>query len=759
MNSILVCPSFRAIATRAFFTAALGLAFCSNARQLVAQSVCLPLPRLLLVQPMGGTAGTTFDATVTGENLDDVGELMFQHPGVTAVRKRDAQGQPMAREFTITIAPDVPAGLIEARITSRLGISSARIFSIGTYPETMRSQPNVTLATAMPIAINSVCNAWVSPKAIDHFGFDATAGHRYIIQCDARGIDSKLDPVLIVADANGQDKVVERRGDVLDFRPTVDGRYIIKVHDLTYRGGSEYFYRLHVREIGLEDPVPTFPATQSVSAFSWPPTGLPATAASLEEESAEVQTLAVPCDVQGRFFPAADVDTYQFAAQAGETWWIEVASERLGRPTDPAIVVQAERGEGPAKSWVDLAELNDIASPMKPSSNGYAYDGPPFDGGSTDILGKLEIKETGNYRILLSDAFGGTRRDPRNRYRLIVRRALPDFAVVAWGLHMELRNGDRNALSKPLALRAGSTVALEVVTVRRDGFDGEIQLSMTGLPEGVTASDLKIAAGKSRGIVLLTAREDASPDIRAASLNAQAVINDQTITHPVRVAQMAWPIVDAWNEIPYPRLVDGIPVSVTQSELAPVTIAPAEPKAWEMRLGQVHKIPLRVTRRSEFSGAIVSMRTWGHGLEGNPPFDVSLTADASEAVLNLMSLQPPPGDYRIAFYGSAVAKYRYYPAAVELAAAAHAKAQEELQRLNESLQQAMQAAASAAAESKSAADQRVAELTSRKQTAEAAVAAAAAKLKSVTEQSAPRDTAEMVVSEPVTIRILPKDPS
>jgi hypothetical protein len=71
----------------------------------------------------------------------------------------------------------------------------------------------------------------------------------------------------------------------------------------------------------------------------------------------------------------------------------------------------------------------------------------------------------------------------------------------------------------------------------------------------------------------------------------------------------------------------------------------------------------------------------------------------------------------------------------------------------------MQAAASAAAESKSAADQRVAELTSQKQTADAAVAAAAAKLKSVTEQSAPRDTAEIVVSEPVTIRILPKDPS
>ncbi len=56
-------------------------------------------------------------------------------------------------------------------------------------------------------------------------------------------------------------------------------------------------------------------------------------------------------------------------------------------------------------------------------------------------------------------------------YRLVIRKAQPDFALVAWALHMELRNGDRNALSKPLALRAGATMALEVVVVRRDGFD------------------------------------------------------------------------------------------------------------------------------------------------------------------------------------------------------------------------------------------------------------------------------------------------
>ena len=74
---------------------------------------------------------------------------------------------------------------------------------------------------------------------------------------------------------------------------------------------------------------------------------------------------------------------------------------------------------------------------------------------------------------------------------------------------METRNGDRAALSKPIALRGGGTMALEVVAVRRDGFDGEIELAMEDLPEGVTATGLKIPAGKNRGIMLITAAEDA----------------------------------------------------------------------------------------------------------------------------------------------------------------------------------------------------------------------------------------------------------
>ena len=69
-----------------------------------------------------------------------------------------------------------------------------------------------------------------------------------------RGIDSKLDAVLIIADAAGRDLLVERRSGTLDFTVPQDGRYVIKVHELTFQGGPAYFYRLALRELPADAP-------------------------------------------------------------------------------------------------------------------------------------------------------------------------------------------------------------------------------------------------------------------------------------------------------------------------------------------------------------------------------------------------------------------------------------------------------------------------------------------------------------------------
>ncbi len=746
--------------TNSLLRLALSTALLGSASAAFAQSVCLPAPRLLTTLPMGGQVGTRFEVTIGGEHLDDAGELVFSDARITAARLLDAQGNPVPNKYLVHVAEDCPAGIYEARVMTRLGLSSSRVFSVGTLAEVVRTQPNTSLATALELPLNSVCNATISDRAVDFYTFPARQGQRIVVDCASRGIDSKLNATVIIADAEGRDLLVERRGGVLDFAVPQDGTYVIKVHELTFKGGAAFYYRLGLWEQPAEAPIVRQPATQPVNAFSWPPVGLAARAEALEQEpnndAPRAQRITLPCDIAGSFYPAADVDVFEFEAKQGEEWWIEVASERFGLPTDPALLVQHVVRTADGETLTDVVELNDVPSPVKVSSNGYAYDGPPYNAGTSDILGKLVIPHDGLYRLQMTDLFGGTRNDPGNVYRLVVRRAAPDFALVAWALHMELRNGDRNALSKPIALRGGATMALEVVAFRRDGFDGDIELAMEGLPEGVTAHGLKIPAGQSRGLMLISARADAPRAFTNAAFVGRSQIGGQAVTRPCRMASVAWPIPDSWGEIPSPRLLADVPVSVSGIDLAPLTIAPEIPRL-EAKTGEKLTIPLVHTRRSEFSGATMQMRAIGAGFERVPAFELSLTAERSEAVLDLAALKVPPGDYLIAFHGGAVAKYRHHPEAVDVAAAAREQAQREAAELETQLKQAVETAQAAPADQKPESEQVVADLTARLKAANERVAAAEAQLKRATEVAQPRDIVDIVVTEPIAIRIQPAE--
>lgn len=697
----------------------------------LAQQVTLPLPRLLTLMPMGGQAGQSIEVTITGDHMEDVTDLTFSTPKIQATPVAGA-----ANKFQVSIAPDAEAGVYDARVMSRLGVSSARAFSVGSLPEVTRTQANNTLETAMPLPVGTVCNATMTQRAVDFYSFQGVKDQPVAVDCAAAGIDSRLTPVLILADAKGADLKVNRTGGMIDFTPPADGTYIIKVSDLTYQGGARHFYRLALQK----SPALPQPTTQMVSAMSWPPHGLAARAAAQEVEPnhKEAQKITLPCDISGAFFPAADVDTYEFTAKKGETWWVEVASERLGLNTDPFVLVQQVK-DG---KFTDVAELYDIAPPMKVTSNGYSYDGPPYDAGSPDVLGKFEVKEDGTYRLQVRDLFGGTRSDPRNIYRLIVRQAAPDFSLAAWAVHMTLRNGDRAALSKPMALRQGDARAFEVVVQRRDGFDGEIEIGMENLPPGVSAAGLKIGKGKTYGHLILTADETAPRGFSLAKITGKAVIGGQEVIRPVRLASMAWPVKDAKQEIPAPRLMADVPVSVTDSEQAPLSITAAEDKVFEAKAGETLKIPLKLTWRNEFNGSSIKVKAYGEGFSAMKDFEIPLKTATHELVLDLAALKISPGEHTFALQSLGICKYRYNPAAVPLAEAEQKKAE------------ALLAAAAEEAQKVAATDAEAAKKAAEKQKqAEAAMTAAAARMKSASTAANPTDTVEILISQPIRVSV------
>jgi hypothetical protein len=743
-------PARRATDRSAWFSLSIGwltLCLVGLTQVVSAQSVGLPTPRLLTTFPMGGTQGTRVDITITGEHLDGADELIFNSPQLVAQKKLDANGQPVANQYTVEIAAECEPGLYEAHVMTRLGLSSGRVFAVGSLPEVVQAPGNTTVAAAQELKLNSVCNAVVTSRAADHYRFEARQGQRVVVDCASRGIDSKLEATLVIADRTGRDLLVERRSGVIDFQVPESGQYLIKVHELTYQGGPAFYYRLTLRELPPDVPVQRHPATSLVSSFSWPPVGLAPRAATIEVEPNDdtAQGITLPADISGSFATAADTDLFEFEAHKGEEWWIEVASERLGLPTDPSVIVQHVAGTAGNETVTDVAEFQDIPSPVKVSSNGYAYDGPPYNAGSADVLGKLVIQQDGRHRISVTDLFGGTRNDPSNVYRLIIRKAQPDFAVVAWPLHMELRNGDRAALSKPLSLRGGSTQVLEVVALRRDGFEGDIELTLEGLPDGVTAQGIRIPAGKTRGLIVVSAAEGAPRGLSMASLIARARLGEEVVTRDGHLATVAWPIPDSWGEIPYPRLATQIPVSVGGVDLAPLTIAPAAGRIVEARVGDKATITFRNVRRSDFSGATAPLRCVGAGFESTAALDVPLAGESAQVVIDLAALKTAPGDYPLAYLGYAVAKYRHQPEAIETARLLQQKVEQEIATLAE---EARQKAGDAAA---------LEAIGIRQKAAMAALTAAMNQVKQATDRAQPQDIVDLLVTEPVILRVLPTE--
>src|SRR4029079_7917225 len=104
-------------------------------------------------------------------------------------------------------------------------------------------------------------------RLIQYYKFQAKQGQRVLIDCATRGIDSKLNATVIIADAAGRDLVVERRGGVLDFTVQKHDVYVITSQHITSRGGPPFYYGLGLWEHPAEKQIVRQPSTSTVNSF------------------------------------------------------------------------------------------------------------------------------------------------------------------------------------------------------------------------------------------------------------------------------------------------------------------------------------------------------------------------------------------------------------------------------------------------------------------------------------------------------------
>src|SRR5262245_34622769 len=95
----------------------------------------LPVTQLTSVFPPGAKEGTSADVTLAGTDLDEVGQLVFNHPGITAspimaaATKLEPE-RPLPGQFKVNVGSDVAPGVYEARAQGRFGLSNPRSFTV-----------------------------------------------------------------------------------------------------------------------------------------------------------------------------------------------------------------------------------------------------------------------------------------------------------------------------------------------------------------------------------------------------------------------------------------------------------------------------------------------------------------------------------------------------------------------------------------------------------------------------------------------------
>ena len=137
------------------------------------------LPFVTSIFPLGGPAGTQTTVELKGCNLP-------------------------VTKLTVD-ATDRPTGTISLSAHKGRLISNSVPFAVDTLPECLEQEPNDDPAHAQPIVLPMIVNGRIDrPGDCDVFRFEGRAGEKIVAEVDARRLDSPLDSVLKLTDADGR---------------------------------------------------------------------------------------------------------------------------------------------------------------------------------------------------------------------------------------------------------------------------------------------------------------------------------------------------------------------------------------------------------------------------------------------------------------------------------------------------------------------------------------------------------------------------
>jgi len=256
----------------------------------------------------------------------------------------------------------------------------------------------------------------------------------------------------------------------------------------------------------------------------------------MEKPKNSVQQVSLPIIVNGRIEVPGDQDIYEFTAAEGDTLVAEINARRLDSPLDSIIKLIAPDGS--------LLALNDDhADPASGLNTHHA-----------DSYLRLQLPTSGTYQLQLSDtAQKGGR---AYTYRLRLSPPRPDFALRTVPSRLYIK---------------GNKAKLEVFAVRKDGYEGPINLQVN--TEGFSAKSASIAAGEEKGQILITCNPKGLPNPAPITITGTATIDGQELTRDA-VPSEDWMQAFLWRHlVPSQELLAYRAEKITKKQIP----LPAEP--------------------------------------------------------------------------------------------------------------------------------------------------------------------------------------
>jgi hypothetical protein len=523
--------------------------------------VATRMPQLLSVLPMGAQKGSVVEIELQGEFLDRAETVLFSTSDVVARVKKSN----FTRVFLeVRVSPKAEAGPCYFRVVTPRGASNLLMFRISEWPAVTEQEPNDDprdlRAVEWPVLVSGRLE---TPRDVDLYRFHGKAGQRLNLNLLAARNWSTADLSLAIVDAAGrglrQDEGTFIWDPYISFTCPADGEYVAAVMltrmpaggqsrtDLVYQLAigqapvlasvfplylqSQAPVELQVRgefldsktweleggEIQRQEKGDAPQAPTSVSLAGRLNAGTPPGVRSLRlqhasglvtplrvmtgespakmesEKNDTLQTaeaIGMPVTVNGRIDSRWDEDIYRFEVESETTLVFDIDAERLGSRLDARLALLD--GSGKTLAANDDAKLDE--GPLN------------WDPQITHTF-----KERGTCFIKVSSQ---QRRGGEDYgYALSVRRPSPGFTL--------------RLASERLSVPRGETGQWNVSVQRQEGFQGELAIEVTGLPQGLAIKPLQLKGDQTSGKIEITAAPDARLETASVTIQGKGLVDGQ----------------------------------------------------------------------------------------------------------------------------------------------------------------------------------------------------------------------------------------